>query len=348
MLNTLLQSRRREPDHFGIRLEDSARMGRVRTPITGRLRPLGGPRHAGQDHTFITPPERTPMTKCSFCGSDRPLTNEHVFPQWARGLPGVAKTMDSLGRLNKDPKPLNVVRQDTDGIYRKREYLRSPRVPILHEVKVKCVCADCNNGWMGSMEAEAARLFRDHTTVSKNTEMPRESESLLATWAFKTFLMYDQWYPMEDRLFPHEELGRYYHERTPSKQAGIWMGVSNSPEVTMALWEDPRMVGLPHMPIQEIRAGGPNIGSAFLAVEGTYFILHYFRSDFTWTEELAAHLITEPRRRLSRRSLIRIWPESNESTSRPIKSTNISRMEQERLVLHIAINTLGQQHSTSQ
>lgn len=281
--------------------------------------------------------------QCAFCGADKPLTKEHVFPQWARDLPGVRTQIESLGGYNDSPAPLNVVRRGPQGIYEEVSELRSPRIPNLHEVQVKCVCSECNNGWMSQMEMSAARLVRILTSGQRTT-LDNGDISVLASWSYKTFLMYDQWYPLEDRIFSPSELNRYYLQRVPPPEATIWIGLSASPAVQIALWSDWRMVGLPSMTVQEIRASGVNIGSAFLAVGGLYFILHYHTPEFPWTEPLRNHLHTRPTRRLNRDSLLLISPQTITRPHKwPVRATGLHRMERQRLLMHNAVNQLGRQ-----
>jgi len=80
-------------------------------------------------------PKRQPKPKrCLFCDRDRPLTNEHVFPDWLRKLgftgPGT------------------------------REIVEDSSTPIFQQggrfTKVlKVVCGPCNNVWMKGIEDAA-------------------------------------------------------------------------------------------------------------------------------------------------------------------------------------------------
>jgi hypothetical protein len=54
---------------------------------------------------------------------------------------------------------------------------------------VRCVCADCNNGWMSELEDEVKPVL---TPLLKNhrTTLTRDDQILLATWATKTGLVH--------------------------------------------------------------------------------------------------------------------------------------------------------------
>jgi hypothetical protein len=80
--------------------------------------------------------------KCLYCGADnRPLTREHVWPEW------LGKYLPDFDRGRSDRWSSN----------RGREWFE---VPFL-TATVKDFCAECNNGPMAVIEATAASLVRD-------------------------------------------------------------------------------------------------------------------------------------------------------------------------------------------
>ena len=73
--------------------------------------------------------------KCIFCNEEKKMSKEHVFPQWL---------LKELGIVSKE-------------ILMKHLYTNielSERKHLYNSFVNGCVCEECNNGWMSSMEAE--------------------------------------------------------------------------------------------------------------------------------------------------------------------------------------------------
>ena len=106
---------------------------------------------------------------CVFCGSSHEITGEHIFGAW-------------LGRLGlpQEPSP-----------HRAGPLNRSPRemgVTPPFKSTVRAVCASCNNGWMSSLEAAAARALPPLILDGRGAIEPNDVP-LIAAWVQKTALV---------------------------------------------------------------------------------------------------------------------------------------------------------------
>lgn len=121
------------------------------------------------------------------------MTKEHVWPKWLRDV--ILSDARGAGRH---------VWADAEG---KPE--RVARLPLA-SVQVKRVCATCNQGWMGDLEAAARPLL---TRPIQGDPVTLRGDSLLtaATWAYKTALMADLATGGQTRVGPltHQYLYRY-------------------------------------------------------------------------------------------------------------------------------------------
>jgi hypothetical protein len=109
---------------------------------------------------------------CVFCGRDRKLSREHVFPQWLRAH------FPERDQLETEYVRRLVTRTGDD------EHTRTGRV---FDSVTRDVCEVCNNGWMADMEGRAqpilAPMLGDRPRVLTATD-----QATVATWATKTML----------------------------------------------------------------------------------------------------------------------------------------------------------------
>jgi hypothetical protein len=116
-----------------------------------------------------------PSPGCVFCGG-KPLSREHVVPEWARRLVAVdapvTSTRDILGREGRF----------RDGWATGRSL----------EVVVRKVCRACNNGWMADLERRAAPLLAPMiASPSATGRLSARDIDLISVWITKTVLVAD-------------------------------------------------------------------------------------------------------------------------------------------------------------
>jgi hypothetical protein len=83
----------------------------------------------------------------------------------------------------------------------------------LLDVKVKVVCATCNNGWMAALEAELKPLLQDLMRC-ETTLLTPVKQRRLATWVFKTALMIQKANPGVP-VIPDAHYAEFYERKVP-------------------------------------------------------------------------------------------------------------------------------------
>jgi hypothetical protein len=140
------------------------------------------------------------MADCAFCERDRVLTREHLWADWLR-------------EMAPDNTAGPHVMADGDDVQRVWD-------AQMFSHTVRCVCADCNNGWMSELEDEVKPVL---TPLLKNhrTTLSREDQLLLATWAMKTGLVHQG----RDRVtrMPAEHFRYLYEHRRPPRDVVVTM-----------------------------------------------------------------------------------------------------------------------------
>lgn len=140
---------------------------------------------------------------CVFCGGT-PLSNEHAWPDWLQEelrTPGAVVSM----RWGATAPFTRVDQKDL-------------------EIKVKRVCAPCNNNWMSRLESVKDVLLP--VIRGQVQQIPDAEHQLVATWAVKTVMMLQFTPTVRAGQVIHESL---YHElfgqqdRLPATVA-VWTG----------------------------------------------------------------------------------------------------------------------------
>jgi hypothetical protein len=145
------------------------------------------------------------------------MSKEHVWPQWMRRGAAVQPTQVTriLGVAQTGPTELT---ENTNIVTHKNGSVLTTRV--------REVCADCNNGWMGQLETDAQPLIRRLTVRSYplgvTTLAPKETATLSA-WAVKTAWMRER--AMPGRITPTQEMRTYLSEKQhPPVHTEVWAG----------------------------------------------------------------------------------------------------------------------------
>lgn len=147
---------------------------------------------------------------CVFCGRERQPDEdwppEHVWPQWVGRVLGVS---DQSARHTL-----------AEGDSTVREQWMAPGL----DVTVDSVCGCCNHGWMGRLEDRVHPLLTPMMLRGTETDVGVETRTLLAVWATKTAMMFEQVHP-DDAGVPPEHYGELYRDHTrPPEHTTVWMG----------------------------------------------------------------------------------------------------------------------------
>ena len=110
------------------------------------------------------------MGICIFCGEDRPLTKEHMVPNWYR--------REFAWRR---PKSVHVIEgfREGSGVYAGKG--RIGHAGDIHDRGIRCVCAECNNGWMSGLQEQAMPFLRE-MIVAGDTRVPAAAAPIIMRW----------------------------------------------------------------------------------------------------------------------------------------------------------------------
>src|SRR5262249_30663678 len=108
------------------------------------------------------------------------------------------------------------------------------RVQHLADVNITladAICAACNNGWLSRLESAVQPFLEPMTLRHQRTELDRNAQADLATWAVKTVLLLElavrqRWpgFRSIDGYAPTgPELAWLYAERRPAPRSLVWL-----------------------------------------------------------------------------------------------------------------------------
>ena len=140
---------------------------------------------------------------CIFCGG-RPLTREHLWPDWLRRELQIQQPFDFR------------IEQERGGVETRDVSFRAP--PFTQQVRA--VCAVCNNGWMSTIE-EAAKPILQPLIRARGRRLHRREQRTLATWALLKACVFDQLHPQEPAV-PTAHSQHLYAHREP-RSDGLWI-----------------------------------------------------------------------------------------------------------------------------
>ena len=124
------------------------------------------------------------MSECFFCGhTERPLTEEHVWPVW------VSKLL--RGKYGSDYfVHIRSTGNETTGLW---------KAPVL-KVTTKCVCDKCNSAWLSEFENDVIKPIASPLILAEPIDIikPADQEKL-AAWAYKMALLLEVTMPQEER-----------------------------------------------------------------------------------------------------------------------------------------------------
>lgn len=136
------------------------------------------------------------MDTCIFC-TNPPNSKEDLFPRWILER---LKTRELLFRRVGDGEP---------------------EITESQEVRIPCVCATCNNGWMSRLEVKCKHLIGFLLEDGALT-LDLDQQKFLAEWALKMAMVNDA-YEKHDRFFTDAERHAFKNEnRAIPHGTGIW------------------------------------------------------------------------------------------------------------------------------
>lgn len=147
---------------------------------------------------------------CAFCHTNRArLTVEDVLPRWyLRQRPGVGLHTHEVWDGNGPPQRRNI--------------------PL--RIQVRCVCSECNNGWMSAIQADALP-FLERMIAGQPTDLDRDGQRAVASWVVMTMLTWQFALPTRPvghtRPIPERIYRDFYAMsalRQPLGNTAVWIG----------------------------------------------------------------------------------------------------------------------------
>ncbi len=233
------------------------------------------------------------MTTCILCGLplDEP-SSEHVIPQWAR------REFDIQGKVTIDAR--------TDEASAERW-----RVDAMQHLNITLddtICKDCNTVWLNrELERPLQPILAPMAGRAKPTTLTAARQSLIATWAVKTILLFElamrQKYPdsrsVQGYQATAQELAWLRQYKEPPPRSLVWLGCWD------CLRETPVMYAPSSAPLPT--ADGTPVEGHFATFALGYIALQIFTVDFIAAEQHDASWNREPPASL-RSALPRLWP----------------------------------------
>lgn len=145
------------------------------------------------------------MAICIFCDNDRPLTQEHLFPDWLRqALPPAVK---STYTRRKGGGTINSWRS------------------FSHNTTARIACQPCNTGWMSQIEGEAGALLLPKILQAAPGVITPPQAATIATWLYLKSLV------IQSTTAPAVTPAHFYHDlfanRSPRPGTTVWLGALN-------------------------------------------------------------------------------------------------------------------------
>jgi hypothetical protein len=155
-------------------------------------------------------------------------------------------------------------------------------------------------------------------------------------------MMYDQYRDSRDRVFVQEDFVNFKKTQKPPRTARIYMGISNSPISTFAMWHETHLLSLDFESDPQITlATTPrNLSSSHLGIQGVYFVEQYFKPDIPWTAEARRGIDLAAMAAVAATPARQIWPPNKRIFHWPPMLTTDNQFEQARTALLHIMNAL--------
>lgn len=154
-------------------------------------------------------PKRTQLDGCIFCNG-RPLSKEHVLPQWLRTFAGL-------------DYPDARIERKRDG-----EVTHEKRAPAFTQA-FRVVCRSCKEGWMHDLE-EAVKTDLTSMVHGRATVFTSQAARYIATWLVKTFCVFEYADLVTGENIPREHYDQLLDRKArPPDWCQVWMARATVP-----------------------------------------------------------------------------------------------------------------------
>jgi hypothetical protein len=154
--------------------------------------------------TFVSPMP----SLCIFCGG-RPLTREHIWPDWLRAHLPRSLSFYHSGRI--------ILNEDNTQTHSSKKISGDPK-----SRKLRIVCNKCNNEWMSDLQ-NATKPILIPLLLSQQITLSEPRQRQLATWVAMTVICAEYIQPASVSI-PVTARRWLFTNRTPPENMRIWIG----------------------------------------------------------------------------------------------------------------------------
>lgn len=164
--------------------------------------------------------------RCIFCGSDKDISKEHIFPDWLKKY--VPPPRVSNDRYVVEVKTLE---RGEDGQLRySRKKGKSDRPGAAISQTVRVVCEKCNNGWMSRLQSKAKPILAP-LVLGEWGKIGESEREVLATWITMFAMVLDCSEP-EHTALTQRQRNEFFRTQKPLPEWIIWMGPMKGEHMT--------------------------------------------------------------------------------------------------------------------
>ena len=101
------------------------------------------------------------------------------------------------------------------------------------KLTIRCVCEECNNGWMSRLENRVQPLLQPLLTGQRSA-MDMDGQATIATWAVKTAMVLEGMDPAEKRGYSQLQRERFRLRAAIPERTSVWLAASTDLEWFMS------------------------------------------------------------------------------------------------------------------
>lgn len=152
------------------------------------------------------------MRTCLFC-DQRADSREDAWPRW-------------IGTQFRASQPVPFTAE------RRGKKLVPWRV-LGPELKIRCVCKTCNNGWMSRLEMQAQAILQP-LLLGEPRGLDFASQGIIALWAVKTAMVLEALDAPDQRAYSAQECVHVKSFGAIPQRTVVWIAASNDPGLFMS------------------------------------------------------------------------------------------------------------------
>lgn len=147
------------------------------------------------------------------------MSREHVVPRGLAAALSASQTAPGVALTGQE-----VIRHRFDAPDHRTDLTREWAARGL-DLTTKAVCASCNSGWLSKLESQAQPLAAALIT-GKSVTVAGHQQRLMATWAYKTVLLFQLVREQSLRAIPLVRYSELYRLERPPTDVRVWLAAT--------------------------------------------------------------------------------------------------------------------------